>query len=149
MMAPDQPNTSSSADPEMQAESVQSTGIRCIACRYDLSAQMISGLCPECGAPVARSLLTSALPQSSKAVAAFVVGICGLILGCPTYGIFWILLGVIAVVLAVVARRDIAEGRADGRSWGLATAALVLGWISLGLGLLVILVLGWAWIGFW
>ena len=123
-----------------------STGLCCIACSYDLSGQTLAGMCPECGAPVMRSIHVAKLPTSGKGIASMVVGICAVILGCPSYGLLWVLLGVPAVILSHMSRADIRAGRADRSSHGMAIAGLVLGWTSIGLGAAVVSFLMWIWI---
>lgn len=84
-------------------------------------------VCRECGAP-----LQSALRTSSTAVASLVCGILG-----------WTLLPVLGTVLAIIlghtAKREIQSSRGTLGGDGLATAGLVLGYVTVSLALLTTL----------
>jgi len=70
-------------------------------------------------------------PRNDLGVWSLVLGIAGLVLGCVFFT------GVPAVVVGMRARRAVAEGQANNP--GLATAGIVLGWISIGLGVVAVL----------
>lgn len=67
---------------------------------------------------------------NAMAVVALVVGIAGLTV-VPLIG------SIVAVIVAPIARREIARTGEEG--WGMATAGLVTGWIGIGLTALVVL----------
>ncbi|MDB5290336.1 MAG: hypothetical protein JWL69_1577 [Phycisphaerales bacterium] len=75
---------------------------------------------------------------SGMAVAALVVGIVSIFPGCCLTSIGMIVIGVVAIVLAVMARNQIATGR--GRGAGMATAGLILGVVGAGLGIIFLLI---------
>jgi len=121
------------------APAAGSVRVLCVSCGYDLSAQMISGRCPECGTPVVNTFGRQGQPQSGKAIASMVVGIAALVIGCGSYGILGPIVGPVAIVLGYAARRDIRGGVFAPGSAGMATAGIVTGWIATALGGLAIL----------
>ncbi|WP_454043742.1 DUF4190 domain-containing protein [Cellulosimicrobium sp. Marseille-Q8652] len=70
------------------------------------------------------------LPQNGLAVWSLVLGIASFVLSCG------FLTGIPAIVLGTQARRAVASGQAD--NGGLATAGIVLGWISVALSVVAI-----------
>nr|WP_265564971.1 DUF4190 domain-containing protein [Streptomyces hygroscopicus] len=77
-------------------------------------------------------------PRNGLGVAAMVLGILSVCLFC-LYGIFSLVLGILAVVFAVKGRKRADQGEADNR--GQAQAGLVLGIIGIVLGIAVIALL--------
>jgi hypothetical protein len=75
------------------------------------------------------------VPTSGLAIASLVLGIGGLTL-LPLLG------SIVAIVFGYMARNDIRKRPGEVTGEGLATAGIVLGWISIGLSLLGILFLG-------
>jgi hypothetical protein len=67
-----------------------------------------------------------------KAVAALVFGILSLVMGCFPFGI-------IAVAMGKSAMADITMGAGSSAGEGYARAGIILGWVSIGLGLLGLL----------
>ncbi len=70
-------------------------------------------------------------PKNDLAVWSLVLGIAGIVLGCL------FLTGVPAVIVGRNAQRAAAEGLANNA--GMATAGVVLGWVSIGLGVVAFL----------
>lgn len=116
-------------------------GIQCVKCGYDLAGTPLGGQCPECGTDIITSMRAQNAPTSGKAIAAMVVGICSIVVGCMSYGVVSIACGPVAIVLAVKARRDIETGRFSPSSRGMATAGLVTGIIGCVLGGLAVLLI--------
>lgn len=86
--------------------------------------------CPECGTPFVKGPNPGATAKRSngKALTSMILGICGLVL-------FGVILGVIALVFALIARNEIdAENPPTSRNRGQATAGLVLGIIDIVFG---------------
>lgn len=79
-------------------------------------------------------------PTSGKAITSLVLGILSLP-WCFCFGPIAALLGIAAVVLAIMARKDVAQGRAGGASSGLAIGGLVCGIIGICLGLISVIIL--------
>lgn len=75
------------------------------------------------------------LPTSGLAIASVVLGIGGLTL-LPLLG------SIVAIVFGYMARNDIRKRPGEVTGEGLATAGIVLGWISIGLSLLGLLFVG-------
>ena len=129
--------------------------VRCLNCGYDLTGATIGGKCPECGLVIGAGAFAFAeatgRPTSGNAIAALVLGICALVLGCGSYGLMALICGPLAILFARRARADVAAGRVSEGSAGLATAGRVMGWIALGLllagGVIVALMLGIAGMG--
>jgi hypothetical protein len=65
----------------------------------------------------------TAAPRSGKAIAAIVVAVAGVLIGWFVF--VWLLVGAVAIVLAILALRDIREGRAV-RGRRLAWSAIVV-----------------------
>ena len=126
-----------SAPPVISSAPVES-GIRCITCGHDLSGTALGSLCPECGAPVTRSLGTGAVVTSGKAVAALVLGICSLVMLCGCLPLSPIL-GGIGLIYGLIARGDIKRGAVSSASSGLNVAGLVTSIIGIVGGGLVML----------
>lgn len=90
------------------------------------------GYGPAYGEPVAR-------PTNGKATASLATGVTTLVLSwCCGFG----LLGVVAIVLGVKARREIQDGGGVQQGDGVALAGIVTGAIAVVLGLLILLVIG-------
>lgn len=107
-----------------QYSQIERSNYRCITCGYDLSGSAIGGNCPECGTPVEQTIRVSNenTGSSSTAVTCMVLGIVGIV-ACG-------LLGPFAIWLYYKARDEVATGKAPQSSMGMATAGLVLGWIT-------------------
>lgn len=73
-------------------------------------------------------------PKDSLAVWSLVLGILGLVMGCVFFT------GIPAVIVGNQARRAVAAGEANNP--GMAQAGVVLGWVSIGLGVALIAFLG-------
>jgi len=89
--------------------------------------------CPECGTPYFRGpevgiVGTGTGRSNGKATASLVLGLVGLLL-------FGIILGILAIIFASIAKREINESpRGTFRNGGSATAGLVLGIVDLVFG---------------
>ncbi len=90
--------------------------------------------------PAAHPAPQAPLPTSGKSIASLVLGILSLPM-CFCYGIFSILLGIPAIVLGIMAKKDVAAGRVGGPSGGMALAGLICGIAGVCLGLLFIILL--------
>ena len=116
---------------------IRGTLLTCIECGYDLSGTPLGGFCPECGTPVQRSIATPGATRSSNAaVTSMVLGILSIVV-CGLIGPF-------AIWQYYVAREEVRRGHASRDSMSMATAGLILGWISIaltGLGFLFFLVM--------
>lgn len=114
---------------------VQGSSVTCIQCGYDLSGSAVGGTCPECGTAVHDSIRRSsaASGNSSSATASLVWGILGLAL-CGVCGI-------VALSYANKAKMEVARGIASPSSIGMATAGQVLGWVSVGILVLQVLMI--------
>jgi len=77
-------------------------------------------------------------PSSGLAVAALIVGIVSIFPGC-CLGYWTILPGIVAIVLAVMARKAIAEGRASGS--GMALGGMITGIVGLIIGIAMLILL--------
>jgi hypothetical protein len=86
--------------------------------------------CPECGTSYFREPSTQSPPVGNgKATASLIIGIIGLLL-------FGLILGIIALVLASQAKREIEADPGRFNNPGSATAGIVLGIIDLAAGVL-------------
>jgi len=72
--------------------------------------------------------------SSGHAIASMVLGIASIPM-CMAYGIPSLVCGILAVVFAGTAQRDIAAGRASAQSAGMAKAGRICGWIGIGLSI--------------
>jgi len=115
-----------------------SSRVACVYCGYDLTGTAVGGRCPECGARVSESLRrspgasNSALATDSTPIVCLVFGILSLVTSCFP-------LGIVAIIMYGRARRAIATGQAPADQATLATVGLVLGWVSIGIALLLML----------
>jgi hypothetical protein len=99
------------------------TIIRCIACGYDLTGTPIGGVCPECGAPVEKSVVMQSRGLSSgKGTACMVLGILSLA-ACPGFG-------PIAIIMYFAAKSQMAIGGYEQSSHTMAKAGFIMGIIS-------------------
>lgn len=73
-------------------------------------------------------------PKNSLAVWSLVLGILGLVMGCVFFT------GIPAVIVGNQARRAAAAGEANNA--GMAQAGVVLGWVSIGLGIALVVFVG-------
>ena len=122
-------------------EPISESQIACVKCGYNLTGSAIGGVCPECGESVGASLPSSGGRKTSGlALASMITGICGISmsLGC---GCAAIPLPIAAVILGHMARKQIAERphQVDGGS--MAVAGLIMGYISLALAGVMIVIL--------
>jgi hypothetical protein len=76
-------------------------------------------------------------PTSGKAIASLVLGILSMP-SCFCVGIIAVLMGSGAIVLAMMAQKDVAAGRAGGASKGMAIAGLICGIVGVLLGLVYV-----------
>ena len=89
---------------------------------------------PAYGAPAVR-------PTNQKATASLVTGVTSLVLSwCCGFG----LVGIVAVVLGVKARREVQNSGGAQQGDGVALAGIITGAIAIVLGLLILLVIGFA-----
>ena len=119
-------------------------GLQCVRCGYDLAGTPVGSQCPECGVDIISSIRAQNAPTSGKAVASMVLGICSTLGGCMTYGVISLVCGPLAIIFAVKARNEIATGRFNPSSQGMATAGLVtgiLGCVMIVIGLIVLVLL--------
>ena len=79
-------------------------------------------------------------PTSAKSIVSLILGILSLPM-CFCYGIFSILLGIAAIVLGILAKKDVTAGRVGGPSGGMALAGLICGIVGVCLGLIFIILL--------
>ncbi|GAC70412.1 DUF4190 domain-containing protein [Gordonia soli] len=87
-------------------------------------------------------------PQTSgKAIAALVCGIGSLPLILLTCGILAIPAGIVAIVLGVGARREVADSAGQRSGDGLALAGIITGALGIVLGALLLTFYGFAWVG--
>ncbi|MCC5824313.1 MAG: DUF4190 domain-containing protein [Phycisphaerales bacterium] len=123
-------------------------GTRCLSCGYDLIGVQLGGFCPECGSVVRQFSGTGGQTQGT-AIAALVLGICALVLGCMTYGVIGLPCGILAIVFARKARLAVQDGQAPVSSLGMATAGNICGWIGLAISaLMLLLIIGMIGLGF-
>jgi uncharacterized protein DUF4190 len=113
------------------------TSVFCVQCGYNLTGVAIGSTCPECGRTVAPSFHGQMLPTSGKAVASMVLGICSIV-GCVMYGIPSLICGPLAIIFAIMAKKQVARGEAGSSSTGMATAGLICGIIGLTMVVLFI-----------
>ncbi|WP_449385275.1 DUF4190 domain-containing protein [Cellulomonas soli] len=73
-------------------------------------------------------------PKNDLAVWSFVLGLAGLVLGCL------LVTGIPAVILGRNAQRAVAAGEAN--NGGMATAGIILGWVSIALTVAVVVLFG-------
>ncbi|MEM1444758.1 MAG: hypothetical protein AAGF84_01775 [Planctomycetota bacterium] len=114
--------------------------VQCLNCGYDLTGATIGGSCPECGMIIGGGTLANAQnkPTSGNAIAALVLGICAIVMGCGSYGLLSLVLGPLAIWFARQARADMQAGNYSDGSKSLATAGQIMGWIATILALIVI-----------
>jgi len=108
----------------------------CANCGYSLKGLNVDGNCPECATPVVRSVGADGR-GNGYAVASLVLGICGIVLGCSSYGLIGLICGPLALVYHAKAVGKVRDGLAPASSLGLAKAGRICGWIALGLAILV------------
>ena len=123
--------------PQAVPQPVSPTSVYCIQCGYNLTGVAIGSTCPECGRTVAPSFHGQTLPTSGKAVASMVLGICSII-GCMFYGIPSLICGPLAIIFAILAKKQVARGEAGSSSAGMATAGLICGIVGVSLVALLI-----------
>ncbi|MBX3403414.1 MAG: DUF4190 domain-containing protein [Phycisphaeraceae bacterium] len=107
----------------------------CWKCGYNLSGVRVDGQCPECGNPI-----WSVPPSASDdkvATTAFILGISGVVTCVLCIGPLAIGLGIPAIILGRKASIEAValQGR-PGSSRGTARAAVILGWVTVGLSVL-------------
>jgi hypothetical protein len=73
-------------------------------------------------------------PKNDLAVWSFVLGLAGLVLGCM------LVTGIPAVIVGRNAQRAVAAGEAN--NGGLATAGIILGWVSIALTAVLVVLFG-------
>ena len=108
----------------------------CANCGYSLKGLNIDAMCPECGTAVVRSVGADGR-GNGYAVASLVLGICGIVLGCSTYGLVGIVCGPLALIFHAKAVEKVRNGLAPASTLGLAKAGRICGWIAIGMALLV------------
>jgi hypothetical protein len=85
---------------------VSPTTVRCIQCQYDLSGTAVGGSCPECGTRVQESIHAlladqqGELPRNTAATASSAIAL---------FSVCIPLAGALAMVLGIIARRQIAN----------------------------------------
>jgi len=122
----------------MDPDGVTRHAPRCPSCRYDRSGLPEDGVCPECGAPAPEpSDRTEMDPAAAKALVALGTSVLAWI-GLVGFGILAVLLGIMAVGMAVGAiRARSAQVHPDAWSGPMAYGALVLGLSATLAGLVV------------
>ena len=110
---------------------LQHAGFTCPFCAYDLTGAVIGGSCPECGAHITPTALTSTA-TNAMAVTSMVLGILSLAL-CIFYGIFTIILAPLGIIFGHIARGQIRSGRYSSGSASFALTGLICSYIGLGL----------------
>lgn len=107
----------------------------CAYCGYNLTGLQPGGACPECGAPLPRPYNPNhTLPTNGMAVTAMVMGICS-IPACLFYGLPGVIFGAIGLVLAHIARKQMAAGEFAPGSKGFNQAGFICSLVGLVLGL--------------
>ena len=106
----------------------------CIQCGCSLYGQPADGVCPECGTAVSESYRPDR--TSGLAVASMILGIVS-IPTCVIEGIPSLVCGILAVVFASKAEKQIRKGQAAASSRGMAKAGFVCGWIGISLSIVV------------
>jgi len=114
---------------------VAASKYRCATCAYDLTGTTIGGVCPECGTSIEQSLrpIVSGGRTSQLALWSMILGIASIAI-CAVFG-------PIAIILAVLARKDLEDPTCSVSSRGFAMAGLVLGIISTVLTAVVVALL--------
>jgi hypothetical protein len=132
---PETPDAPEAPETPAPAAAPDASRVRCLNCGYDLTGAVIGGTCPECGMKIGGGTLRnfSDLPTSGHAIASLVLGICGIVLGCASYGVLSVVCAPLAIFFAGKARKDLEAGTVRPSSAGLATAGRVMGWIAIGL----------------
>ena len=125
-------------------ESLAGQRVACVSCRGEFVAPGPSaagspapGAVPSAppSAPAYPPAPGGALPNSGKAIASLVLGIAS-IPGCILVSVPGIICGILAIVLAGSARRQIQAGTVSAGSAGMAKAGRICGWIGLILSIL-------------
>ena len=96
----------------------------CVKCKYNLTGATIGGACPECGTSIDETLRQHTLQPRSNGTA-----VTSMVLGILSLGVCG-LLGPIAILCSVIAKREIKQGGYTSGSKTMATAGLIMGIIS-------------------
>lgn len=124
--------------PTMPPPPIQPT---CWKCGYNLSGVRVDGQCPECGNPIWS--VPPAATDDKVATAAFILGITGLVTCVMCIGPLAIGLGIPAIILGRKASVEaVANQGRPGASRGTARAGVILGWVTVGLSVLMGLLWG-------
>ena len=102
----------------------------------ELHGLSIGQPCTNCQVPVGSA--SNSLKTSGMAITSMILGICSIPV-CMCYGIPSIILGVIGLVFASLAGKDIRSGGFSDSSKGMTTAGKICSWVGIGLGVAYIL----------
>jgi hypothetical protein len=113
----------------------------CWKCGYNLSGVRVDGQCPECGNPI-WSVPPGAV-DDKIATTAFILGVSGVVTCLMCIGPLAIGLGIPAIILGRKASvESVATQGRPSASRGTAKAAVILGWVTVGLSVLFGLIWG-------
>ena len=104
----------------------------CMRCGYSLRGLTMDKHCPECGTPIWGSVQPH--QTSGLGIAAMVLGIVS-IPSCILYGIPSMICGILAIVFARQAERQVERSQASVSSLGMIKAGRICGWVGVGLSL--------------
>lgn len=110
--------------------------VYCNNCGCELHGLSIGQPCTNCQVPVGSA--SNSLKTSGMAITSMILGICSIPV-CMCYGIPSIILGVIGLVFASLAGKDIRSGGFSDSSKGMTTAGKICSWVGIGLGVAYIL----------
>lgn len=113
----------------------------CWKCGYNLSGVRVDGQCPECGTPIWS--VPPGAADDKVAATAFILGVSGVVTCVMCIGPLAIGLGIPAIILGRKASVEAVatQGRPGARN-GTAKAAVVLGWVTVGLSVFLGLLWG-------
>jgi hypothetical protein len=106
---------------------IKPSSLKCSQCGYDLTGTAIGGSCPECGTSVWQTI-DALMPKASALLPANEHATVCLALGMMSACIPFV--GVLAIVMGVISKREIAQGNFRPSSRISADVGLLLGCIS-------------------
>lgn len=111
--------------------------VYCTSCGVELRGLSIGQPCTNCGVPVGSAGVGG--KTSGMAITSMILGICSIPV-CMCYGIFSIIIGIVGLVLASLAKKEMASGGYNDSSKGMATAGKICSWIGIALGVSYIII---------